>query len=152
MLKTSFFSFIILCALSSKSQVDYNEFLERYPLTCTKSDSASIIQAQLLLDSLGQFEIVKGKKMFLHHIAMTYYMRYAAWYKTEDRLKSLKYNQQGFDEFQGSTFAWSLAFAYNSDGNCEQAIKYADIYSKLRKEEGIPVDQEQLDYIYSCKN
>ena len=153
MLKTILVSSILLCSLASISQVDYKEFKKRFPLTCTKWDSASVIEAQHLMDSLDQFEIVNGEDQFLYNIGMTYYMRYAKWKSVVDLKKSIGYNQEGYDKFQGSGFAWQLAFLYERDGNCEEALKYAGIYAELSKEEGLEINYKQLYYIYrDCCN
>ena len=134
--------------LQASAQISYTEFKEKFPLTCTRFDSASVIEAQHLLDSLNQYEVSEGRDRFLYDYGMTYYFRWGKWKQQDDLDQSIKCFQEGYDAYQGSGFAWQLAFLYKQDHQCDRALDYARLYARHSKEEEIEIRYQQLYYIY----
>lgn len=150
--RTILIMLIMICTQSISGQVDYKEYKKRFPLTCTKFDSASVIKSQILLDSLNQFDIDEGRNLFLFDIGMTYYFRYGKWKDQDDLKKSLGFFEVGFKEFNNSDFAWNLTMYWRL-GDCEKALEYLNQYLELRKKEGIEIDYEQVYYVQrNCCN
>jgi len=147
MTRTAFILFLFFFSVSVFGQVDYNQFKSKVPLTCTRVDSASVVYSQHILDSLWQYDIVKGREAFLHDIGMTYYCRYGIWKDTNDLNTSIKYAEIGFKESEWSSFAWSLAFNYSLIRDCSKAFEYVDFYIERRKKENLPIDYEQIYYV-----
>lgn len=132
---------IILLAVCPNlfSQVDYNEFIKKVPLSCTKNDSASIIRSQRVLDSLNQFEITSGKETFNRHYALMYGFRYWTWYNNEDMEKSMQYYEKNWIEFKDLE-ALSNLRGYAVIGDCEKAIHFYELYNKELIEHNMEVD------------
>ncbi|MEQ9063726.1 MAG: hypothetical protein RIE58_06095 [Vicingaceae bacterium] len=152
MFRLGLFCLLIFVASNVISQVDYNEFKKKFPLTCTKFDDESVLESQRVLDSLNQYEITGGRELFLNNYATTYYFRYGKWGSIEDLKMAIEYYEKGYKEFNTSGFAWSLTL-YEKLGECEKALKYLDIYLELRKKEGIEIDYEQVYYVQrNCCN
>lgn len=143
----------VLSTFGIFSQVDYNDLRNQYKVTCTRTDSASVMQSLKFLDSLSQFKINDGLDAYLYDYGMIKSLMHSKWNNEKDLKEALGYYEEGYSIRRISDFAWQIAFTWMVLGECEKSQDYLNQFLELRKKEGLEIDDFQVSYIRrSCSN
>ncbi len=142
-------SIFLFLSLQSFGQIDYTKLRDQYSVSCGKIDSTELLKNQTFLDSLSQFEIIKGEDKFLYDYAWTYYRRYLLWRHEKDLEISIEYNQKCWSKHQDIKALWNLGSNYRIFGDCDKALEFTELYiSELKKIDESLIDYQQIYYRY----
>lgn len=142
-------SIFLFLSLKSFGQIDYTKLRGQYSVSCGKIDSTELINNQIFLDSLSQFEIINGEDKFLYDYAWTYYRRYLLWRQEKDLEMSIKYNQKCWDQYHDIKALWNLGSNYKILGDCDRALDLTELYiTELNKIDKSLIDYQQIYYRY----
>ena len=138
---------LILCAPKLQAQVNYKQYKELHS-TCSRIDSASVMQDFGALDSLRNLGISGYKDLFLEDLGMNYYYQFLLFGRRTDLDSSISVSRLGWESYRSNRSLWILAFNLVQSGQNEEGIAYLETYVALMKEQGVPVDYEQVYRLY----
>lgn len=155
-MKKIFISFALLLTLTNLfGQIDYLEVKDQIRASCGKISSEDILGDKAFIDSLMQFEIIKGEDKFLYDAGMTYYVMYLKWKNKEDIVKSIEFNQKCWDKYHNLRSLWNLGTNYGILENCEKKIELTELYINEMKKDSLEkfIDYQQIYFRYKfCRN
>lgn len=137
-------AFVVTLSKQLDAQVNYLEYMSKNMLTCTRTDSTTVMESKHLLDSLSAYEITDGLKEFYYDCGMTYYVCYAFWKNPEHMQKSIEMNTKCWEEYKLSSSVWNLIISHTSLGDCDKAEEYLDLYLEHVEDTEIVVDYHQI--------
>lgn len=138
---------LILCAPKLRGQVNYQQFKDLHS-TCSRIDSASVMKDFVALDTLRNRGISGYEDVFLEDLGMNYYYQFLLFGRRTDLDSSISVSRLGWESYRSNRSLWILAFNLVQSGQYEEGIAYLETYVALMKEQGIPVDYEQVYRLY----
>ena len=138
---------LILCATKLHGQVNYQQFKDVHS-TCSRIDSASVMKDFIALDTLRNLGISGYEDMFLEDLGMNYYYQFLLFNRQADLDSSISVSRLGWESYKSSRSLWILAFNLLQSGQYEEGITLLETYVARMKEQGLPVDYEQVYRLY----
>ena len=138
---------LILCATKLHGQVNYQQFKDVHS-TCSRIDSASVMKDFIALDTLRNLGISGYEDMFLEDLGMNYYYQFLLFNRQADLDSSISVSRLGWESYKSSRSLWILAFNLVQSGQYEEGITLLETYVARMKEQGLPVDYEQVYRLY----